>query len=112
MATMAEIANRAQEIFDKMFTVADILKGDALAMHKETWEMARKELEDAENNVEEVKVGSTDYYKMLKEVRIRKDYIRDSSLTVDELNDEWVELCAIENSLYKLIKIQRVTEND
>ena len=48
MASMTEIAERAQEIFDELFTTADILKGDSIAMHKETWDLAKKEFDEVE----------------------------------------------------------------
>jgi len=44
--TMEEIAKRSDKIFDDMFSVEDILKGDSIEMHKETWLLAKKELEN------------------------------------------------------------------
>ena len=45
MATAKEIGDRADIIFKETYTVQDILKGDTIAMHGESWDRARYELE-------------------------------------------------------------------
>ena len=47
-----------------------------------------------------------DYHIMLEKVSLRMAFIKMSSLSNDLLNDEWRELKKMQDSLYKLLKIQ------
>ena len=42
--TMKQIAERQEIVFEELYTVEDILKGDIIAMHQEAWRVAREQL--------------------------------------------------------------------
>ncbi len=45
-----EVAERARKIFDKVYTIHDIIVGDNVAMHKECYEEAIRQLKEEQDN--------------------------------------------------------------
>ena len=43
---MKEIAERAEKVFDELFTIEQVLKGNNVLMHKEAWDLAHKQLKE------------------------------------------------------------------
>jgi len=108
MATMAEIAERSQEIFDEMFTVADILKGDSIAMHKETWLLAKKEFDEAEEYVKGLESMETKLQSVMNGIKENKLSYMEAIEVLLSLNTE----AQRQEVLTLLIKNVKGLEND
>lgn len=93
MATMKEIADRADVIFKEMYTVQDILKGNTIDMYKEAWNIARYELEvPTTRKIDKVLLGTlintriTEIYKNGdSEVEIFTEGLKVRTISLDEI---------------------------